>query len=447
MSKKIITRIAPSPTGFLHIGNYMTTFANWKYAKKHGGMFYLRMDDTDTSRSTQEYKDQIMHDLQWAGISWDLYFEQSSRKARYDQVIDKLKSVGRLYACYETPEELELKRKLLLASGKPPIYDRAALKLTQQQVSDYLNHGRKPHYRFLINHEEICWEDMVRGKIVYHGSNLSDPIVVREDGSMTYMLCSAIDDVDYEISHIIRGEDHITNTAMHIQMFGAMEASPPEFGHLSLIKAKDEKISKRIGGFDLRTLRDQMEIEPIALNSLFSSMGTPKPIKLYSKMQEMIDEFDVKDFSPGPIIYNPQDLMNLNRKVASTMNFADAAKRIAGPYANNFTQDFWLAVRENLAKFSDVYSWLEICFGEVVAHNQDKQFIEYAIDALPDGQFTNETWSKWTDRIKSGTGRSGKALYLPLRMCITGMEEGPEMKLLVMLLGRDKVIARLIKCI
>ena len=268
--KKIITRFAPSPTGFLHVGNSRTALINWLYARKNHGKFILRIDDTDLTRSTEEYKNAIIRDLKWLGLEWDESFNQNSRLDYYKKAKKILLESGRLYACYETQEELAIKRKLQLSRGLPPIYDRASLKLTKEQIDNYEQSGRKPHYRFLIQDSEIKWQDMVKGVISYQGSNLSDPIIIRADGTMTYMLCSTIDDIDYEISHIIRGEDHVSNTAIQIQMFEAFGAEIPLFGHLSLVKTKDDKISKREGGFEISALRDKENLEAMAINSFFS---------------------------------------------------------------------------------------------------------------------------------------------------------------------------------
>ena len=250
----VITRFAPSPTGLLHIGNVRTALINWLYTKKNNGKFILRIDDTDEDRSKQEYIDAIFKDCEWLGLSFDITFKQSERKNRYKQVIDQLISDGRLYPCYETPEELELSRKMQLASSKPPIYNRAALKLTSQQISEYQKLGRKPCYRFLMNKNNIAWQDLVKGHISFHGDNISDPIILKENGNITYLLCSVIDDIDYNISTIIRGEDHVVNTAVQIQMIEALKGNIPSFGHLSLIKSQDSKISKRTGGFDIISL-------------------------------------------------------------------------------------------------------------------------------------------------------------------------------------------------
>jgi len=295
--KKVITRFAPSPTGFLHIGNARTALINWLYARKYNGKFILRIDDTDITRSTEEYKNAIIRDLKWLGLEWDESFNQNSRLNNYLIAKEKLLHSGRLYPCYETPEELAIKRKLQLSRGLPPIYDRASLKLTQDQIAAYEKMGRKPHYRFMVQDSEIKWHDMVKGIINYQGSNLSDPIIIRGDGTMTYMLCSTIDDIDYKISHIIRGEDHVSNTAIQIQMFEAFGTKAPDFGHLSLVKAKDDKISKREGGFDIANLRDNKGLEAMAINSFFALVGSSNNVVPNYNLQQLLDKFDISTYS------------------------------------------------------------------------------------------------------------------------------------------------------
>ena len=347
---KIITRFAPSPTGKLHIGNVRTALINWLYAKKHGGSFILRVDDTDLIRSKQEYKDAILEDLQWLGMDFDMSFNQLSRVKEYDEAKRFLIEAGRLYPCYETPQELDIKRKLQLSRGLPPIYDRAALKLSDEQIAQYKKEGRKPHYRFLINDSDIVWKDMIKGDIKYLGSKLSDPVIIRADGTMTYMLCSTIDDIDYDISHVIRGEDHVSNTAIQIQMFEAMKASPPVFGHLSLVKSKDDKISKREGGFEISSFRDDLNIEAMTINSFLGLIGSSQTVQPYKNMQDLIDNFDISSYSKSPTTYMPQELDILNHKVVLTYEYEDIKEYLARNNLEKINEKFWLAVKPNLHK-------------------------------------------------------------------------------------------------
>ncbi len=439
----IITRFAPSPTGKLHIGNVRTALINWLYAKKHGGKFILRMDDTDLIRSKDEYKDAILTDLKWLGLTWDSEFNQLSREDKYEQAKAELINKGRLYPCYETPEELDVKRKLQLSSGKPPIYDRAALKLTQEQISAYEKQGRTPHYRFLINDAEIKWNDLIKGEIKYQGMHLGDPVIIRADGSMTYMLCSTIDDIEFGISHVIRGEDHVSNTAVQIQMFEAMQSKPPEFGHLSLVKSKEDKISKRIGGFAIESLRDEENIEAMAINSFLALIGSSAPVTAYKDMQDLIDQFDISVFSKSPTTYMPEELELLNHKVIITYDFNDIQNYLNDNNLTQIDEQFWLAVRPNLKKLSEIKEWWQICHAPIKAPSQDLEFLAIAASVLPQ-EITDNTWQEWTKLIAANSGKKGKELFMPLRLALTGQNSGPELKNLLPLLSREEILNRLI---
>ncbi len=440
--KKVITRFAPSPTGFLHVGNIRTSLVNWLYAQKYSGNFILRIDDTDTARSKKEYLDCIIKDLKWLGISWDKTFKQSDRLSEYEKAKNDLISSGHLYACYETAEELEIKRKLQLSRGLPPIYDRAGLKLTQDQIANYEKEGRKPHYRFKIKGEDIKWYDMVKGEISYHGANLSDPVIIRADGSMTYMLCSTIDDIEYEISHIIRGEDHVSNTAIQIQMFEAFNAKVPNFGHLSLVKTVDDKISKRKGGFDIASLRDIQGLEPMSVNSFFTLIGSSNQISPNYRMQDLIDKFDITTYSKSPTTYLPEELELLNHKLIIHLEFEDVKESLAKMHLGQIDEKFWLAVRPNLHKLSDIKNWWEICMHPKKANDLDYNFLAIAARELP-SEINETSWSLWTASIAQKTGKKGKDLFMPLRLALTGMSNGPELKNLLPLLTRNEIMSRL----
>ncbi|WP_218460525.1 glutamate--tRNA ligase [Rickettsia sp. TH2014] len=442
---KIITRFAPSPTGMLHVGNIRAALLNWLYAKKHNGQFILRFDDTDLERSKQEYKDAIEEDLKFLNLNWDQTFNQLSRLSRYDEIKNLLLDKKRLYACYETPEELELKRKFQLSKGLPPIYDRASLNLTEEQTHKYIEQGRKPHYRFLVNHEPISWHDMIKGEVKYDGKALSDPIVIRADGSMTYMLCSVIDDIDYEITHIIRGEDHVSNTAIQIQMFEALNTTPPTFGHLSLIINKDEKISKRVGGFEIATLRKEIGIEAMAIASFFSLLGSSAQILPYKSMEKLANQFEVSSFSKSPTIYQPEDLERLNHKLLISLDFDEVKDRLKEIDAEYIDKNFWLSVRPNLQKLRDVKDWWEICHKtpNVKILNLDKEYLKQAAELLPQGEIIKDSWSIWTKEITNITGKKGKELFLPLRLALTGRESGPEIAGVLPLIDREEIIKRL----
>ncbi|AAL02986.1 glutamate--tRNA ligase [Rickettsia conorii] len=442
---KVITRFAPSPTGMLHVGNIRAALLNWLYAKKHNGQFILRFDDTDLERSKQEYKDAIEEDLKFLNIHWDQTFNQLSRLSRYDAIKNLLLDKKRLYACYETPEELELKRKFQLSKGLPPIYDRASLNLTEEQAKKYIEQRRKPHYRFLVNHEPISWHDMIKGEVKYDGKALSDPIVIRADGSMTYMLCSVIDDIDYDITHIIRGEDHVSNTAIQMQMFEALNTTPPTFGHLSLIINKDEKISKRVGGFEIATLRKEIGIEAMAIASFFSLLGSSAQILPYKSMEKLANQFEISSFSKSPTIYQPEDLERLNHKLLISLDFDTVKERLKEIDAEYIDENFWLSVSPNLQTLRDVKDWWEICHQtpNVETLNLDKEYLKQAAELLPKGEITKDSWSIWTKEITNITGRKGKELFLPLRLALTARESGPEIASVLPLIDREEIIKRL----
>jgi glutamyl-tRNA synthetase len=439
----IITRFAPSPTGMLHVGNARTAIVNFLFAKASCGKFMLRIDDTDLERSKEEYVDGIKKDLMWLGFEWDIFARQSERFERYNDIRDKLIKAGRLYECFETSEELETKRKLQLSSGRPPIYDRASLKLTSDQKQSYLSLGRKPHYRFLLNSGDIKWQDMIRGEIKFDSAHLSDPILIREDGTMTYMISSTIDDIDFRISHVVRGEDHITNTALQLQLFEAMGSTPPQFGHLALITTKDEKISKRIGGFDLKSLREDEGIEAMAINSLFSTLGSSMQITAVNNLNEIIKNFDIMKFSRNAANYSFEDLERINHKIVSNMEYSDVAKRLEQEGLGDLNEEFWLAIRPNLNHIGDARIWWDICHSHIKSENLDVHFLKTSCNLLPSGKIDNDTWSIWTKSISEQTGKKGRELFMPLRIALTGMDHGPEMSHILPLIGREKVTERL----
>ena len=440
--KKVITRFAPSPTGFLHIGNARTALINWLYARKYNGKFILRIDDTDITRSTEEYKNAIIRDLKWLGLEWDESFNQNSRLNNYLIAKEKLLHSGRLYPCYETPEELAIKRKLQLSRGLPPIYDRASLKLTRDQIAAYEKMGRKPHYRFMVQDSEIKWHDMVKGIINYQGSNLSDPIIIRGDGTMTYMLCSTIDDIDYKISHIIRGEDHVSNTAIQIQMFEAFGTKAPDFGHLSLVKAKDDKISKREGGFDIANLRDNKGLEAMAINSFFALVGSSNNVVPNYNLQQLLDKFDISSYSKSPTTYLPEELEILNHKLVIHCEYQDVKERLHQLDLDQIDEKFWCAVRPNLQKISDIKDWWEIYTNPKKVEVTDHNILIIAAETLPE-IINQNTWANWTKSISEKSGKKGKDLFMPLRLALTGMNNGPELKNLLPLLSREEILKRL----
>lgn len=442
MSVKV--RFAPSPTGYLHVGNARTALITWLFARKENGHLLLRIDDTDRERSKAEYETAIEDAMVWMNMAWDEKVNQRHRMERYEEQIEKLKSDGRLYPCYETADELSLKRKTLLGRGLPPIYDRAALSLSEEQKQAYEQEGRKPHWRFKMEHTPIEWNDMVRGEVRFNGADMSDPVVIREDGSPLYHLCSVIDDIDYDITHIIRGEDHVSNTASHVQMFEALGATPPDFAHLPLLSDfEGGKLSKRIGSLSIHELRDHEKLEPMAVVSLLARLGTSDPIEPITEIEPLIESFDFKKFSRGTPKFDSEELMRLNSKILHNTPFDDVVVRLANMGLEDIEEDFWNAVRPNLIRLDDITDWWKVAKGPVDPVIEDHDYIMEAAELLPPEPWSTETWKNWTDAVKEKTGRKGKELFMPLRQALTGMNHGPELGELLPLIGKEKAEQRL----
>lgn len=429
-------RFAPSPTGFMHIGNARTALFNWLLAKKLGGAFMLRIDDTDKLRSKTEYEEVIRETLKWMGLDWDEEARQSARFARYDEVVAKLKEEGRIYACYETAEELEFMRKRLLNKGLPPIYDRKSLSLTQEQIAQYEKEGRKPHYRFKLISGEISWEDMVRGTCKYDADKLSDPIIIREDGSYLYHLPSVIDDVDFGITHIVRGEDHVTNTASQVQMFEALGGKVPSFAHLPLLTGKEGKLSKRLGSLGVRDLREE-GIEAMTISSFLAKLGTSEAIEPYYDLQSLAASLDFNKIGRAQPKFDEEELKLFNTKYVHGLEYDMVKDRI------DTDEDFWLAVRGNIQKVEDIKEWEKICCQTLKPIIEDKSLTDLAANILPSEPWNENTFKTWVDEIKNQSGKKGKELFHPLRLAITAAETGPELKHILPLIGFDKVKSRL----
>lgn len=443
--EKVRTRFAPSPTGMLHIGNVRTALIAWLFAQSNDGYFLLRIDDTDTERSKPEYEAAIYESLTWLGMTWDETAHQSKRLARYHEVIEDLKQQGRLYPCYETPEELALKRKSQLAQGLPPLYDRAALKLTADQKAKYEAEGRKPHWRFLINDAPIHWDDLIRGPVHFEGKSMSDPVLIREDGTPLFNLCSVIDDADFGITHIVRGEDHVSNTAAQTQMFEAMGAKLPTFAHLPLVSnAEGAKLSKREGALGILELRDDVGVEPMAIPSLLARLGSSDPIEAYDSFAPLIASFDMSKFGRGTPKMDPDEFLRLNAKILHTLPYDRAKVRLAQIGLEEVTEDFWNTVRPNLEVIKDIQEWWTVANGPVTPLVSDSDFAAKAIELMPQAPWTSTTWKEWADAIKAATGRKGKELFMPLRQALTGMDHGPELGDLLPLIGPEKAKARLL---
>lgn len=440
----VVSRFAPSPTGNLHLGNTRTALIAYIFARHAKGKFILRIDDTDLERSKTEYTENIKKDLTWLGLSWEGYYHQAGREAQYNAARDRLIASNRVYPCYETEEELALKRKVQLGRGQPPIYDRAALKLTDDQKKKYEEEGRKPHYRFMLNHEPIVWDDLVRGRVELNGKDFSDPVLIREDGSPLYHLCSVVDDTEYGVTHIVRGEDHVSNTAFHIQMFEALGAKPPIFAHLPLMfDDEGKKFSKRAGSLAIAALRDEEGFEPITPIAFFSRLGTSKPIEPFQDIQNVIDTFDLSTFSRANPRFVFEDMVLLNAKIVHAMSYEKAKTRIAELGIQGVTEDIWMAARPNLTFLRDVADWVKVAKGPITPVIADTGFANDALKLLPSAPWDGNTWTNWVNAVKEKTGRKGKDLFMPLRQALTGMDHGPEMANLLPLIGYERAKARL----
>ena len=438
-------RFAPSPTGKLHVGNVRTALFNYLFARQAGGIFVLRIDDTDLERSTKEYEDGIRTDLTWLGMTWDETFKQSERFDRYNAAAEDLKAKGLLYACYETGEELDRKRRLQMANGRPPVYDRAALALTDAEKSALEADGRKPHWRFKLSGNPVSWTDLVRGDVTIETSSLSDPILIREDGSYLYTLPSVCDDIDAEITHIIRGEDHTTNSGAQIEIFEALGGKAPSFGHQALLVGADGgKLSKRLGSLSMQDLREEEGFEAMAVNSLLGRIGTSDPVEPFMALEDLLEGFSLDKLTRSPARFDPEELARLNAKILHETGYGVVQARLADMGADA-GEAVWAAVRPNLERLRDVKDWAALVNGPVtpVIEDEDAEFIASAADALPAGELTEASWGEWTGALKGATGRKGKGLFMPLRHALTGQPRGPEMAVLLPLIGRDKVLARL----
>ena len=434
-----ITRFAPSPTGLLHVGNLRTALITWLYAKSHSGKFILRIDDTDEERSKYEYIEAIKKDLTWLGINWDLYFKQSERRGKYEEAKQQLIKSGRLYACYETEEELALKKKSLLSRNLPPIYDRASLNLTMGEKQKLENSGVKPYWRFLLNDKDIVWQDKIRGELRFSAKNLSDPVLVRANGTLTYSLASVVDDIEYEITDIIRGEDHISNSAIHIQIFEALGARIPEFAHISLLSAKEKKLSKREGGFDVKELVEQ-GILPLSLAIFLSKMGTSEMVDPEKRISDLIKDFKFSQLNKATVQYDYEELATFNAKVIHALNYDEVKNEL---HELGIDEEFWLFIRANIDRIEDAKKWWLICKEEIETEILDAELIQIARENLPQEPFNEETWGTWINNIKIHTKKRGQELFLPIRTALTGQRNGPEIKLLLPFMDRNLVIKRL----
>jgi len=453
----VTVRFAPSPTGNIHIGNARTALFNWLFAMKNNGRFIQRFDDTDAERSTPQYARSILYDLHWLGIFPDATFYQSLRFELYAAAVEKLKEAKLLYACYETQEELELRRKVRLSRKLPPVYGREALHLSPPEHADYAAKGMKPHWRFLLpnfkdspfetQRTDVTWTDLVRGEETVDLASLSDPVLVREDGTYLYTLPSVADDIDMKVSHVIRGDDHVTNTGVQIALFRALGAVPPVFGHHNLLTTSTgEGLSKRTGALSIGGLRDR-GIEPMAINSLAVLIGTSENVAAVRNMEELAAAFDPAATSKSAAKFDPDDLDGLNRSLLQTTEFATVRDRLAVlGITGEKAEPFWLAIRGNIDRLGDALSWWRILRNgppeKPEFSEDDREYLGKAFDLLPKQPWDGTTWQKWTNSVKRSTGRKGKPLFAPIRLALTGLESGPELADLLPLLDREGTLAR-----
>ena len=433
-------RFAPSPTGRIHIGNARTAILNWLFALKSGGQFVLRYDDTDTARSTEEYAKGIAADLDWLGIKPHRVEWQSKRFGHYDEVANSLRAAGRLYPCYEAADELDRRRKRQLARGLPPIYDRAALKLSPEEKAKFEAEGRKPHWRFRLDGRMVEWNDLIRGVQHIDTASLSDPVLVREDGSYLYTLPSVIDDIDFGITHVIRGEDHVVNTAVQIEITQALGGNVPSYAHHSLLTGADGKgLSKRLGSLSIGTMRED-GLEAMAVVSHAALLGTSDNIHPCADYSELVEGFDLAKLSRAPGKFDEAELDQLNAKLLHHLAWEAVKERLG--YGS---EAFWLAVRGNVEKLLDSKAWFDIITDRInpVVGDDDRNFIVAARALLPPEPWDTATWKTWTEAVKSGSGRKGKPLFMPLRLALTGLDHGPELAQLLPLIGRERVLERL----
>jgi glutamyl-tRNA synthetase len=435
-------RIAPSPTGKLHVGNVRTALMNWLFARQQGGVFMLRIDDTDLARSTKAYEEAIYQDFSWLGLDWQETAKQSERFARYDAARDRLVGAGLLYPCYETEEELDRKRKIAQSRGRPPIYDRAALKLTAEERAALEAEGRKPHWRFKLSGRRVEWDDLVRGKQSIDLSSQSDPVLIRGDGDYLYTLPSVVDDLDFKMSHIIRGEDHVTNTGAQIEIFEALGGPAPKFGHFPLLAGADgAKLSKRTGSLSVEELREA-GFEPIAVLSHLAKIGTSDPVEARESLDQLAAEFSWEKIGRAPARFDPEEVKRVNAQALHGLSYAVAQPRLAALGAD-LGEAFWLAVRANLTLLPDVQEWVKVVTGPIAPKIENADFAAAAQALVPKGPYTAESWKAFADAVKEKTGAKGKALFMPLRQALTGHDHGPEMGPLFALIGEEKARLRL----
>ncbi len=423
-----VTRFAPSPTGYIHVGNLRTALLNWLIARKAGGTFILRIDDTDTERCRQEYADAIREDLEWLGLAWDRIESQSARLDLYGAAAGRLRDMERLYEAWETPAELRLKRRKQRNMGKPPVYDRAALGLAEEHRNRLRAERGAGAWRFKLNHARIAWEDRILGRASIDAASVSDPVLIRQDGRVLYTLASIVDDLEMGVTHVVRGSDHVTNTAAQIQVMEALGGRPPEFAHHSLLTdTGGEPLAKRLNTLSLRELRAS-GMEPMAVLSLMARLGSSDPVRLCASHDELAEGFDIARFGAAPTKFDPEDLERLTTRVVHGLAPEEVADHL-GAVPEALRERYWHAVRANVSRRSEAGDWWRALAGAKARRvaDEDREFVSEALNLLPAPPYDSQTWSAWTGAVGNRTGRRGRNLFMPLRLAITGQSRGPEM--------------------
>ena len=438
-----ITRFAPSPSGLLHVGNVRTALLNYLVSKKDNGHFILRIDDTDTERSKDKFINNIQQDLNWLGLNYDEYYQQSERIKLYDEAFELLKNKELVYPCFETPDELDKKRKRLIARRMPPVYDRAALKHTKDEIDSFLESGKKPHWRFKLSNKKITFDDLIRGEVNVDLAAQSDPVLKREDGDYLYNLPSVVDDIEMNITHIIRGEDHITNSGIQIEIFNALDSGIPIFGHNSLLVSESgEPFSKRNSAASINQLRED-GIDPNAINSLNASIGSSVDIEAYNSLNLLAQKFEITSLGRAPARYSNDQLYKLNSELLSNYDFEKIIS-LLGDDKGSFNIEFWDCIKQNISNISEVLEWIRVIDDPINVNNDiDYEYLNIAQDLLPNEPWNTETWDQWILKIKEKTQRKGKDLFMPIRLALTGKTKGPELNKLILLMGYNKVMERL----
>ena len=440
-----ITRFAPSPSGLLHVGNVRTALLNYLVSKKDNGHFILRIDDTDTERSKDKFINNIKQDLNWLGLNYDEYYQQSERIKLYDEAFELLKNKELVYPCFETPDELDKKRKRLIARRMPPVYDRAALKHTKDEIDSFLESGKKPHWRFKLSNKKITFDDLIRGEVNVDLAAQSDPVLKREDGDYLYNLPSVVDDIEMNITHIIRGEDHITNSGIQIEIFNALDSGIPIFGHNSLLVSESgEPFSKRNSAASINQLRED-GIDPNAINSLNASIGSSVDIEAYNSLNLLAQQFEITSLGRAPARYSNDQLYKLNSELLSNYDFEKIIS-LLGDNKGSFNREFWDCIKHNISNISEVFEWIRVIDEPInidIDIDIEYEYLNVAQDLLPNEPWNIETWDQWILKIKEKTERKGKDLFMPIRLALTGKTKGPELNKLILLMGYNKVMERL----